>query len=165
MVCEILPLIQSHYPAVSQIFIQGLEGGNSSYETAPPSWEDWDRGHLSIARWVAQVNHQVVGWVALSPVSSRYVFRGVAELSIYIHNDFQGHGIGKALMHACIKQSEEEGIWTLQSGIFPENKASIRLHEKFGFRTVGIREKIGQMPKSGQWRDIVIMERRSSKNS
>jgi len=161
MVCEISPLTQSHYPQISQIFIHGIEGGNATYELESPDWLAWDRGHLPIARLVAIINNTVVGWLALSPVSNRYVFRGVAELSIYIHRDFQGQGIGKQLMECGIKESEKQGIWTLQSGIFPENEASLRLHRMFGFKEVGIREKIGQMPKSGEWRDIVLMERRS----
>jgi phosphinothricin acetyltransferase len=107
-------------------------------------------------------DHRVLGWTALTPISSRKVFRGVAELSIYVHNDAQGMGLGNALMQITIEDSEAEGLWMLQSGIFPENTASVRLHDKFGFLTVGRRERIGQM-KDGRWRDIILMERRSDK--
>ena len=162
---QVLPMKASHYEEVSAIFQQGIESGNATYETQSPSWEEWDEGHLTQARFVAVQQQfqqqQVVGWIALSPVSNRYVFRGVAELSIYIHNDFHGKGIGSQLMKAAIDKSQSEGIWTLQSGIFPENIASLELHKKFGFREVGYRERIGQMPKSGEWRDIILLERRS----
>lgn len=161
---QVLPLQASHYEEVSAIFQQGIESGNATYEIKSPSWEEWDKGHLTQARFVAIQQQfqqqQVVGWIALSPVSNRFVFRGVAELSIYIHNDFQGKGVGAQLMEAAIENSQTNGIWTLQSGIFPENTASIKLHKKFGFREVGYRERIGQMPKSGDWRDIILLERR-----
>ena len=126
------------------------------------SWVDWDQKHLVAGRFVAraQQDNRVLGWVALSPISARLVFRGVAELSIYIDNSAHGMGLGDALMAKCIEASEAAGLWTLQSGIFPENQASLRLHEKHGFREVGFREKIGQM-RDGRWRDIVFMERRS----
>lgn len=162
---EVLPMKASHYEAVAAIFQQGIESGNATYETQSPSWEEWDKGHLAQARFVAVqqqfLQQKVIGWIALSPVSNRFVFRGVAELSIYIHNDFQGKGIGALLMKAAIENAETNGIWTIQSGIFPENKASLELHKKFGFREVGYRERIGQMPKSGEWRDIILLERRS----
>lgn len=157
----IQPLLEIHYPEVAEIFTQGIEGGNATYELASPTWNDWHSGHLDHSRWVAVQSNQVLGWVALSPVSSRTVFRGVAELSIYIHSEYRHLGIGSTLMEKVIESSETHGIWTIQSGIFPENEASIALHERFGFSVVGIREKIGQMPKSGEWRDIVLMERRS----
>ncbi len=161
MECEIHPMVESHYQQVSEIFIQGINGGNATYDSISPNWEDWDRAHLIPCRWVAITNQRVVGWVALSPVSARVVFRGVAELSIYIDTDFQGKGLGTKLMKTLIPDAEQNGIWTIQSGIFPENKASLLLHEKFGFRIVGTRERIGQMPKTGAWRDIVLLERRS----
>ncbi len=161
MECEIHPMVESHYQQVSEIFIQGINGGNATYDSISPNWEDWDRAHLIPCRWVAITNQRVVGWVALSPVSARVVFRGVAELSIYIDTDFQGKGLGTKLMKTLIPNAEQNGIWTIQSGIFPENKASLLLHEKFGFRIVGTRERIGQMPITGDWRDIVLLERRS----
>jgi L-amino acid N-acyltransferase YncA len=157
---QILPMQASHYEEVSVIFKQGIESGNATYETQSPSWQEWDKGHLPQVRFVALDQGQVIGWIALSPVSNRFVFRGVAELSIYIHDNFQGRGVGAQLMEAAIESSVAEGIWMLQSGIFPENVGSIALHKKFGFREVGYRERIGQMPKSGEWRDIVLLERR-----
>ncbi|PHX91999.1 MAG: N-acetyltransferase [Flavobacteriales bacterium] len=153
-------LTEDHYPQVVSIFKQGILGGNATFDSVETHWESWDRGHLAHTRFVAKFADQVVGWVALSSVSERCVFEGVAELSVYIHNDFQGKGIGNTLMCKAIFVSESEGIWTLQSGIFPDNIPSIRLHEKQGFRRVGFRDKIGKMP-DGTWRDIVIMERRS----
>ncbi len=151
------------YPAVAQIFEQGIDGGNATYDTASASWDEWDQKHVAVCRWVirAKEYERVLGWAALSPVSPRYVFRGVAELSIYVANEAQGVGAGNALMDCIVKDAESQGFWTLQSGIFPENIKSIRLHEKFGFRTVGRRERIGQM-RDGRWRDIILMERRSS---
>lgn len=157
---EIHPLQKSHYEEVSRIFTQGIEDGNATYENESPSWESWDNGHLQGSRFVATLDDNVLGWIALSPVSNRFVFRGVAELSVYVHRDFHGKGIGGKLMNAIIRSSVAEGIWMLQSGIFPENVGSIALHKKFGFREVGYRERIGQMPKSGEWRNIVLLERR-----
>jgi phosphinothricin acetyltransferase len=150
------------YASVALIFEQGIEGGNATYDTEAAAWEDWDKKHLQVGRFVVRsaVNKQVLGWVALSPISSRAVFRGVAELSIYIDKSAHGIGLGDALMAKCIETSENAGLWTLQSGIFPENEASLKLHEKHGFRVVGFRERIGQM-RNGLWRDIVFMERRS----
>ncbi len=153
-------LTEEHYSQVASIFNQGIMGGNATFDAVSTPWESWDRMHLSHTRFVAKFGNQIVGWVALSSVSERSVFEGVAELSVYIHNDFQGKGIGNALMCEAILVSESKGIWTLQSGIFPENIPSIRLHENHGFRRVGFRDKIGKMP-DGTWRDIVMMERRS----
>lgn len=157
------PMLASDYPAVAKIFQQGIDGGNATFEIEPPKWDRWDQDHFRIGRWVVAEDStsEVVGWAALSFVSNRNVFRGVAELSIYIHNDYQSQGIGKVLMNKIIQDSEENGIWMLQSGIFPENATSIHLHKKMGFREVGFREKIGQMPVSNIWRDILILERRS----
>ncbi len=150
------------YPSVSRIFTQGIETGNATYDVAAKDWADWDVNHLNHSRWVlkSKMEGSVLGWAALSLVSSRRVFSGVAELSIYIDTDFLGLGLGNALMAAVVASSEENGIWMLQSGIFPENQASIALHEKFGFRLVGKRERIGKMA-NGVWRDIVLLERRS----
>ena len=157
-------MLAADYPSVAEIFEQGIAGGNATYDTAAAAWSDWDAKHVAACRWVAKSleSGEVLGWAALSPVSSRVVFKGVAELSIYIRNTAQRQGIGNALMNRIIEDSEENGFWTLQSGIFPENLASIQLHEKHGFRVVGFREKIGQM-KNGAWRDIVFMERRSER--
>lgn len=157
------PMLPVDYAAVAEIFEQGIAGGNATYDTHAAEWFEWDAKHLVVARFVARdiSSQRVLGWVALSPVSARVVFKGVAELSIYIDNSAQGMGLGDALMLKCIEASEAAGIWTLQSGIFPENAASLRLHEKHGFRKVGIRERIGRMS-DGRWRDIVLMERRST---
>jgi L-amino acid N-acyltransferase YncA len=157
-------MLAADYPAVAEIFEQGIAGGNATYDTAAATWSDWDAKHVAACRWVAKSleSGEVLGWAALSPISTRCVFVGVAELSIYIRDTVQRQGLGDALMTRIIEDSEENGFWTLQSGIFPENLASIQLHEKHGFRVVGYREKIGQM-KNGLWRDIVFMERRSER--
>ena len=158
----LLPMQSVDYPSVSMIFTQGIETGNATYDTSAAVWEDWDAKHLMHSRWVVKSANEgsVLGWAALSPVSSRVVFSGVAELSIYVDTDYLGKGMGNALMEAVVASSEENGIWMLQSGIFPENQASIGMHEKFGFRLVGRRERIGKMA-NGIWRDIVLLERRS----
>jgi len=158
----LLPMLSTDYTSVSRIFTQGIETGNATYDTSAAVWEDWDSKHLMHARWVVKSvgDDSVLGWAALSPVSSRIVFSGVAELSIYVDTDYLGKGMGNVLMDAVIASSEENGIWMLQSGIFPENQASIGMHEKFGFRLVGRRERIGKMA-NGIWRDIVLLERRS----
>ena len=158
----LLPMLSTDYASVSRIFIQGIETGNATYDTSAAVWEDWDAKHLMHSRWVVKSANEgsVLGWAALSPVSSRVVFSGVAELSIYVDTDYLGKGMGNALMEAVVASSEENGIWMLQSGIFPENQASIGMHEKFGFRLVGRRERIGKMA-NGIWRDIVLLERRS----
>ena len=158
----LLPMQSVDYPSVSRIFTQGIESGNATYDTSAAVWEDWDAKHLLHSRWVVKSANEgsVLGWAALSPVSSRVVFSGVAELSIYVDTDYLGKGMGNALMKAVVASSEENGVWMLQSGIFPENQASISMHEKFGFRLVGRRERIGKMA-NGIWRDIVLLERRS----
>jgi len=148
------------WPAVSRIYGEGIAGGNSTFEQTVPDWTAWDSSHLPVCRLVAVHNNEVVGWAALSPVSKRAVYRGVAEVSVYIVNSAQGLGIGGQLLDEVIRQSEAEDIWTLQGGIFPENVASLRLFESHGFRRVGVREKIGQM--NGKWRDTVLVERRSA---
>lgn len=158
----LLPMLSTDYASVSRIFTQGIETGNATYDTSAAVWEDWDAKHLMHSRWVVKSANEgsVLGWAALSPVSSRVVFSGVAELSIYVDTDYLGKGLGNVLMEAVVASSEENGIWMLQSGIFPENQASIGMHEKFGFRLVGRRERIGKMA-NGIWRDIVLLERRS----
>jgi len=159
----LLPMLSTDYLSVGRIFTQGIQTGNATYDVAATDWADWDVNHLNHSRWVlkSKMEGSVLGWAALSLVSSRRVFSGVAELSIYVDTDFLGQGIGNALMEAVIASSEENGIWMVQSGIFPENQASIAMHEKFGFRLVGKRERIGKMA-NGVWRDIVLLERRSS---
>jgi phosphinothricin acetyltransferase len=136
-----------------------LATGNATFETEVPEWEKWDNNHLRDCRLVARAKGQVVGWIALSPVSNRCVYSGVAEVSLYVKASVRGQGIGKALLRAVIKESEYAGIWTLQGGSFPENIASIALQKSCGFREVGRRERIGQM--DGVWRDVILMERRS----
>lgn len=147
------------WPAVRAIYLEGIATKNATFETAAPEWEKWDSRHLKTCRLVARAGNQVLGWSALGPVSSRRVYAGVAEESIYISAAARGQGVGKKLLGALVEASEQAGIWTLQTGIFPENTISIHLHESCGFRVLGVREKIGQM--DGIWRDVVLMERRS----
>ncbi|WP_210486308.1 GNAT family N-acetyltransferase [Rufibacter aurantiacus] len=155
------PLLAEHYPQVKAIYEQGIATGNATFQTSAPTWETWDAVHLPHSRLVAITDSgKVAGWAALSPVSGRCVYGGVAEVSVYLHEDFRGQGLGARLLSQLIQESEANGMWTLQAGIFRENEASIGLHQKCGFRTVGMRERIGQL--DGQWRDTVLLERRSS---
>lgn len=150
-----------HWPAVRAIYLEGIATGNATFEQTAPDWEKWDAGHLPCARIVAQsAGGAVLGWAALTGVSSRCVYAGVAEVSIYVAEQGRGRGVGRQLMTHLIADSEAAGIWTLQAGIFPENAASIALHQRAGFRIVGRRERLGQM--NGRWRDVVLMERRSA---
>jgi len=149
---------------VRAIYIEGIATGHATFEAEAPEWEKWDSNHLSEPRLVARVGSDIAGWAALSRVSTRRVYSGVCEVSIYVGSTYRGRGIGSALMIALIETSEKEGIWTLQAGIFPENIASIELHKKHGFRVLGVREKVGRMTfgeLTGTWRDVVLMERRS----
>ena len=157
---DIVPMTQAHWPAVREIFAQGIATGNATFETSVPDWAEWDARHLRACRLVAIRKGDVLGWAALSPVSARHVYRGVAEVSVYIAETARGKGIGAALLAALITESERAGLWTLQAVIHADNQASIRLHEKAGFRMVGRRERIGCM--NGIWRDTVLMERRSA---
>lgn len=147
------------WPAVERIYLEGIADGNATFETESPGWEKWNTGHYAHSRLVAKENDQVVAWAALSPVSSRQVYRGVAEVSIYVAESARGKGIGKRLLAKLIRHSEQNEIWTLQAGIFPENTASIALHKSCGFREVGFRERIGQ--RGGRWRNTILLERRS----
>jgi len=156
---EIIPLRPEHWTTVKDIYESGLATGNASFQASAPSWEEWDSAHLKHSRLIAILNGQVTGWAALTPVSGRCVYAGVAEVSVYVAPLSRGLGIGEDLLRALIDESEKNGLWTLQAGIFPENIPSIRIHEKTGFRQVGFREKIGQM--NGIWRDTVLLERRS----
>ena len=144
---------------VRAIYLQGIATGYTTFETDAPSWEKWDAGHLEIARLVAREADQVLGWAALSAVSNRDVYRGVAELTISVAEESRSHGIGRALLEALIEESERNEIWTLQAAIFPENTASVKLHLRCGFREVGRRERIGKL--NGVWRDTLLFERRS----
>jgi phosphinothricin acetyltransferase len=145
---------------VRAIYREGIATGDATFETDVPDWEKWNASHLSDCRFVARKDDQIIGWAALSPVSGRCVYAGVAEVSVYVVALAKGQGVGKALLRALIAESERQGIWTLQAGIFPENEASIALHKSCGFREVGRRERFGQM--RGTWRNVVLMERRSS---
>lgn len=153
-------LKESHWPQVKAIYESGIATGNATFQTEAPGWEEWDKGHIKTCRLVALESDQVLGWAALSPVSGRCVYAGVAEVSVYIHPEARGKGVGKKLLGALIEESEQNNFWTLQAGIFPENISSISIHEKLGFRQVGRREKIGQM--KGVWRDTLLLERRST---
>ncbi|MEC5158599.1 GNAT family N-acetyltransferase [Chryseobacterium sp. MP_3.2] len=145
---------------VIEIFQEGIEGGNSTFDDSAPTWEGWDEKYFKICRYILEdEKEEVLGWAALQPISNRDCFKGVAEVSIYMKNSSQGKGFGSMLLQKLILGSEEHDFWTLQAGIFPENEASIWVHQKLGFRTVGNREKIGQM--KGIWRDIILLERRS----
>lgn len=145
---------------VSSVYLEGIETGKATFQTELPTWENWNNGHISSCRLVIRLDSDVLGWGALSPTSSRCVYSGVAEVSIYIGEKYRGQGLGGILLQDLIKLSEENGFWTLQSGIIKENTASILLHEKCGFRKIGIREKVAKMS-NGKWHDVVLMERRS----
>ena len=153
-------LLPSHWERVKDIYEEGIRSGNATFQQSAPAWEQWDGDHLPHSRIVAMLDNEVAGWAALTPVSGRCVYAGVGEVSVYVGEKFRGRGIGGSLLKELVQQSEENALWTLQAGIFPENTASIRLHEANGFRRVGYREKIGRM--NGVWRDTVLMERRSS---
>ena len=156
------------WDVVRAIYREGIATGNATFETDVPEWEDWNKGHLSDCRFVARKGGQVIGWAALSPVSGRCVYAGVAEVSVYVAASARGKGVGKALLRALVEGSERQGIWTLQAGIFPENEASIALYKACGFREAGRRERLGRMRPAaksaagGIWRDVVLMERRSN---
>ena len=158
-VLTIEPLRENHYAAVSRIYEEGIATRNATLQTESPDWPVWDSGHLAHSRLVAIKNNAVAGWAALTPVSGRCVYRGVAEVSVYVGADYRGLGIGSQLLKALVSESEANGIWTLQAGIFKENTASLNLHQNCGFRLVGVREKIGQL--QGEWRDVCLLERRS----
>ena len=145
------------WPAVRAIYLDGIRSGLATFETEAPSWEDWNRAHT--LRVVAEREGEVIGWAAAGPVSSRRCYRGVLESSVYVAESARGQGIGRALMGELIDRSEREGVWTIQTSIFPENDASLDLHSKLGFRVVGIRDRIGR--RDGLWRNTVLMERRS----
>jgi len=148
------------WPAVRRIYAEGIASGDATFETEPPSWEEFDAGKLAGLRLVAVDGEGTVfGWGAASAVSSRAVYRGVVEHSVYVAADQRGQGVGRLILEELIAAAEAAGIWTLQSGVFPENEASLRLHASYGFRVVGVRERIGCL--GGVWRDVVLIERRS----
>jgi phosphinothricin acetyltransferase len=150
---------QDDWPAVAAIYAEGIATCQATFETEVPGFEAWDRGHLAAPRLVARRGGLVVGFAALSPISAREVYRGVAEVTIYVAAAARGQGVGRRLLQALVEQAEAAGIWTLQAGIFPANEASVALHRACGFRAVGTRERLGQL--RGEWRDVLLMERRS----
>jgi phosphinothricin acetyltransferase len=147
------------WDSVRTIYLEGIATGNATFAQTVPDWADWDASHLAACRLVATCENVIAGWAALSPYSRRLVYRGVAEVSVYVAASARGRGIGSELLSALVAESEKTGIWTLQAGVFPENITSIRLHQRAGFRVVGTRERIGYM--DGRWRDVVLLERRS----
>jgi L-amino acid N-acyltransferase YncA len=156
-------LTAGDWPAVSAIYAEGIATRNATFETTVPSWDEWACAHMGHHRLVGRVNDEVVGWAALSRVSTRQCYRGVVEDSVYIRRGHRGQGVGHALLSTLVAQAEAAGIWTVQTGVFPENIASLRLHVACGFRVVGVRERIGQL--DGAWRDVVFLERRSKEIS
>ena len=156
---ELRVLRPDDWLAVRAIYQAGIDTGNATFETAAPDWSAWNAAHLTNHRLVARLDDQIVGWTALAPVSDRCAYAGVAEDSIYVAPEAQGRGVGRALLAAVVASAEQAGIWTVQTGIFPENQASVRLHQTCGFRLVGVRERLGQL--HGRWRDVLLLERRS----
>ena len=156
---EIKSITADDYSQLALIYLQGIATGQATFQTEAPTLEEWDNSHLPHCRIAAFENDTMVGWAALTPVSSRCVYAGVAEVSVYVRDNQRKKGIGKLLLQRLIDESEKTGLWTLQAGIFPENNWSIKLHQSCGFRVIGVREKIGCM--NGVWRDNLILERRS----
>jgi L-amino acid N-acyltransferase YncA len=155
---QIRDLTPPDWREVAAIFQDGIDSGLATFETEPPTWEAWDGAHTDV-RVVAELDGRLAGWAALSPYSDRCCYRGVAEDSVYVASWAQGRGVGRALLEELIVRAEAAGIWTLQAGIFPENKPSLRLHLGCGFRLVGVRERLGEA--GGEWRDVLLLERRS----
>jgi phosphinothricin acetyltransferase len=160
MAVSVRPMTPSDWDAVRTVYWEGVATGNATFETAAPEWERWDSSHRQDCRLVACDEAGVIGFAALSPVSARAVYAGVAEVSVYVAARARGKGVGAALLGELVRASETAGVWTMQAGIFPENRASVALHERFGFRAVGRRERIAR--RDGRWRDVVLMERRSA---
>jgi phosphinothricin acetyltransferase len=148
-----------HWPEVARIYAEGIATGEATFETDVPTWERWDAAHLPGHRFVALDRGVVVGWVAVSPVSDRCVYGGVVENSVYVSGEARGRGVGRLLLERLIASTEAAGIWTIQTGVFPENEASVRLHERAGFEVVGRRRRLGKL--RGVWRDVLLLERRS----
>lgn len=157
---RIRAMTAADWPEVRDIYESGIATGHATFETSAPDWERWNATHLAEHRLVAAIDGKTVGWTAMSPVSDRCVYAGVAEHSVYVHSGHRGNGVGRALLEALIASAEAGGFWTIQTGIFPENTASVELHLRCGFRIVGRREKIGQL--HGIWRDTLFLERRST---
>ncbi|MGG1920196.1 MULTISPECIES: GNAT family N-acetyltransferase [Chryseobacterium] len=157
---ELREMLPTDEARVLEIFRQGIDGGISTFETEVPTAEAWSMGYFNDCRWVLEnEKNEVVGWCALKPVSKRECYKGVAEVSIYFDNEYQGKGLGSVLLKKLILDSEDHGFWTLQTNIFSENETSIKFHQKNGFRIVGVRKKIGKL--NGEWKDIILMEKRS----
>ena len=157
---QIAPLLPEHADAVLRIYRAGIDGGDATFETVVPSWAEFDAARLPEHRFVAIEDGEVEGWVVASPTSSRCVYAGVVEVSVYVDPRAQGRGVGRRLLEHFVTATEAAGIWTLQAGVFPENVASLRLHTSVGFREVGVHERLGQAA-DGRWRDVVLLERRS----
>jgi L-amino acid N-acyltransferase YncA/protein-tyrosine-phosphatase len=162
LVVDIRALKADDWPEVATIYAAGIATGNATFETEAPTWEDWNAAHRTDLRFVAVQDTAIVGWIAAGAVSDRCCYGGVVEHSVYVHPDHQGQGIGRLLLNFLIDRSEAVGVWTIQTGIFPENAASIALHQACGFRKVGRRERLGQL--NGTWRDVLLLERRSRAN-
>jgi L-amino acid N-acyltransferase YncA len=156
---ELRDLRPGDWPEVASIFEAGIRAGNATFETEAPDWDAWDASHYRQHRVVAVEAGRVVGWAALSPVSERCCYSGVAENSVYVAPEAQGRGVGRLLLERLIARADQDGIWTIQAGVFPENVASVQLHVRCGFRIVGVRERLGKL--DGAWRDVVLLERRS----
>ena len=156
---EVRDLRPGDWPEVARIYAEGIQTGNATFETEIPSWQAWDAAHLDEHRFVAERDGRVVGWVALAPVSSRCCYAGVAEISAYVAEQARSQGVGRELLATAIESSERAGIWTLQTGVFPENEPSLGLLRRFGFRALGTQERIGRL--HGVWRSVVLLERRS----
>ena len=159
MTLRLDPMLPSDWPTVREIYLEGIASRQATFETEPPTWEAWDASHSPLARLVARKGETVIGWAALSPVSSRQAYAGVAEVSVYVAQSQRGCGLGRQLLEALIGESERNAIWSLQAVMFPENAASVALHQRCGFREVGRRERIGKQ--GGAWRDTILLERRS----
>ena len=156
---QIRVLVEADWPVVRAIYLEGIATGNATFETEAPAWAAWDAAHFPAPRLVAVSNEAIVGWAALTRVSTRMVYAGVAEVSVYVANDARGSGVGRALLEKLVSESKANDIWTLQASIFPENSGSLRLHKSCGFCEIGRRERIGKM--NDIWRDTVLLERRS----
>jgi len=164
MTVTVRDMTAADWPAVERIYREGIATGNATFEASPPSWEEFDREKVADPRLVALEGGAVIGWAAAGRVSSRCVYEGVLEHSVYVAETARGHGVGRVLLDAFLRAAEAAQVWTVQSGVFPENEPSLALHRELGFRTVGTRQRVGKMsygPYSGKWRDVVMIERRS----